>query len=203
CRLVIRELRAAPGLHGQAVRELNRRYTPPALEAIEAGVRRGELRGDPLAAGGPRPHYRGGVAPARGPPPRPAPAPPAAHARRRRQRGAAAHGRRRGRAARAPARAPRGARRLVSAVPGLGAVLIANRGEIALRIASTLRRLGIRSVVAHHRVDRGSPAVRAADAGVEIEAAEPLAAYLDAEQIAAAAARGGAHPGHPGYGFPR
>jgi len=46
CRLVIRELRSDPGLHGQAVRELNRRYTAPALEAIEAGVRDGELRGD-------------------------------------------------------------------------------------------------------------------------------------------------------------
>jgi len=50
CRLVIRELRAAPGLHGQAVRELNRRYTAPALEAIEAGVRDGELRRDLVPA---------------------------------------------------------------------------------------------------------------------------------------------------------
>ena len=89
----------------------------------------------------------------------------------------------------------------MSTVPGIDSVLIANRGEIALRITRTLRRLGIRSVVAHHRVDRDSPAVRAADAGVELEAAEPIAAYLDADQIAAAAARIGADAVHPGYGF--
>jgi len=89
----------------------------------------------------------------------------------------------------------------VSAVRGIETVLIANRGEIAVRIARTLRRLGIRSVVAYHRVDRDGPALRAADAGVEIEAAEPVAAYLDAEQIAAAALRVGAQALHPGYGF--
>jgi len=89
----------------------------------------------------------------------------------------------------------------MSAVPGIETVLIANRGEIAVRIARTLRSLAIRSVVAHHRVDRNGPAVRAADAGVEIHAAEPLAAYLDAEQIAAAARRVGADALHPGYGF--
>jgi len=50
CRLVIRELRADPGLHGKAVRELNRRYTAPALEAIEAGIRDGELRADLVPA---------------------------------------------------------------------------------------------------------------------------------------------------------
>ena len=89
----------------------------------------------------------------------------------------------------------------MSAVAGIETVLVANRGEIALRIARSLRLLGIRSVVAFHRVDRDSPAVRAADEAVEIEAAEPLAAYLDAEQIAAAAARAGADALHPGYGF--
>ena len=50
CRLVIRELRADPGAHGRAVRELNRRYTAPALEAIEAGNRDGELRADLVPA---------------------------------------------------------------------------------------------------------------------------------------------------------
>jgi len=89
----------------------------------------------------------------------------------------------------------------VSAVPGIDTVLIANRGEIAVRVARTLRALGIRSVVAHHRVDRDGPAVRAADAAVEIEASEPIAAYLDSGQIAAAAARVGADAVHPGYGF--
>jgi len=89
----------------------------------------------------------------------------------------------------------------VSLVPGIEAVMIANRGEIALRIARTLRALGIRSVVAFHRVDRDSPAVRAADEAVELEADEPLAAYLDAGQITAAAASAGADALHPGYGF--
>jgi len=50
CRLVIRELRADPGPSGRAVRELNRRYTAPALEAIEAGIRDGELRADLVPA---------------------------------------------------------------------------------------------------------------------------------------------------------
>ena len=89
----------------------------------------------------------------------------------------------------------------MSLVPGIDAVLIANRGEIALRIARTLRALGIRSIAAFHRVDRDAPAVRAADEAVELEGEDPLAAYLDAEQIAAAAARAGADALHPGYGF--
>lgn len=50
CRLVIRELRADPGVHGRAVRELNRRYTAPALDALESGVRDGELRADLVPA---------------------------------------------------------------------------------------------------------------------------------------------------------
>ena len=50
CRLVIRELRADPGAHGRAVRELNRRYTAHALLAIEDGIRDGELRADLVPA---------------------------------------------------------------------------------------------------------------------------------------------------------
>ena len=89
----------------------------------------------------------------------------------------------------------------MSAIPGIGSVLIANRGEIAVRIVRTLRALGIRSVVAYHRVDRDTPAVRGADAGALLDAAGPLAAYLDVEQIASVAARVGADAVHPGYGF--
>ncbi len=80
-------------------------------------------------------------------------------------------------------------------------VLIANRGEIAVRIARTLRRMGIRTLLAAHPVDADSPAARAADLVVPLEGDDPLSAYLDGEQIARAAARAGADAVHPGYGF--
>jgi acetyl-CoA/propionyl-CoA carboxylase, biotin carboxylase, biotin carboxyl carrier protein len=89
----------------------------------------------------------------------------------------------------------------MSLIAGIDKVLIANRGEIAVRIARTLRRLGIRSVVAHHRIDAGTPGVRAADEAIELEGAEPIRAYLDGEQIAAKAREVGADALHPGYGF--
>ncbi|WP_137390007.1 acetyl-CoA carboxylase biotin carboxylase subunit [Rhodoligotrophos defluvii] len=80
-------------------------------------------------------------------------------------------------------------------------VLIANRGEIAVRIANTLRKLGIESVVVYHPADRLSPAVALADRAVEITGTTPVAAYLDGEQIIAAARESGAEAIHPGYGF--
>ncbi|HSV71991.1 MAG TPA: biotin carboxylase N-terminal domain-containing protein [Methylibium sp.] len=80
-------------------------------------------------------------------------------------------------------------------------VLIANRGEIALRLVRTVQRLGLQAVVVHHALDAGSLAVRAADAAVEITGDTPVAAYLDAAQILAAATRSGAGAVHPGYGF--
>ena len=80
-------------------------------------------------------------------------------------------------------------------------VLIANRGEIALRIVRTVQRLGLRAVVVHHAVDAGSPAVRRADAAIPIDGTTPVAAYLDGAQIIAAALRCGAGAVHPGYGF--
>jgi propionyl-CoA carboxylase alpha chain/3-methylcrotonyl-CoA carboxylase alpha subunit/acetyl-CoA/propionyl-CoA carboxylase biotin carboxyl carrier protein len=82
-----------------------------------------------------------------------------------------------------------------------GSVLIANRGEIALRIVRSVQRLGLRAIVVHHAVDAGSPAVRHADAGIEIHGTTPVAAYLDGAQIIAAALRSGAGAVHPGYGF--
>jgi propionyl-CoA carboxylase alpha chain/3-methylcrotonyl-CoA carboxylase alpha subunit/acetyl-CoA/propionyl-CoA carboxylase biotin carboxyl carrier protein len=85
--------------------------------------------------------------------------------------------------------------------PPFRRVLVANRGEIALRILRTLRELGIAGIVVHHAVDRDSPAVRAADEAVEITGATPVAAYLDGAQIIAAAQRTGAEAIHPGYGF--
>jgi acetyl-CoA/propionyl-CoA carboxylase, biotin carboxylase, biotin carboxyl carrier protein len=83
----------------------------------------------------------------------------------------------------------------------LSRVLIANRGEIAVRIINTLRTLRVGSVVVYHDDERDSLAVREADAAVEILGATPVAAYLDGAQIIQAALRAGADAIHPGYGF--
>ena len=79
--------------------------------------------------------------------------------------------------------------------PGLKRVLIANRGEIAVRIARACRELGIEAVAAYERADRRSLHVAAADDAVEV------ASYLDAEALVGAAAEAGADAVHPGYGF--
>ncbi|MFF5110928.1 acetyl/propionyl/methylcrotonyl-CoA carboxylase subunit alpha [Streptosporangium sp. NPDC000509] len=75
-------------------------------------------------------------------------------------------------------------------------VLVANRGEIALRITRTLRRLGIRSVAVHSDADAGARHVREADVAVRL-----AGGYLDTDGILAAAAATGAQAVHPGYGF--
>ncbi|WP_436757259.1 biotin carboxylase N-terminal domain-containing protein [Streptosporangium sp. V21-05] len=75
-------------------------------------------------------------------------------------------------------------------------VLVANRGEIALRITRTLRRLGIRSVAVHSDADAGARHVREADVAVRLPGG-----YLDADGILAAAEATGAQAVHPGYGF--
>ena len=80
-------------------------------------------------------------------------------------------------------------------------VLVANRGEIAARILRTVKALGLEGAVVYHAADRGSPAVRMADHAIEITGATPVAAYLDAAQILAAARACGAGAVHPGYGF--
>ena len=80
-------------------------------------------------------------------------------------------------------------------------VLVANRGEIALRIVRSLRELGIESVVIHGREDRMSLPVRLADEGFLISREDPLASYLDIEAIISAAKEVGADAVHPGYGF--
>jgi propionyl-CoA carboxylase alpha chain/3-methylcrotonyl-CoA carboxylase alpha subunit/acetyl-CoA/propionyl-CoA carboxylase biotin carboxyl carrier protein len=80
-------------------------------------------------------------------------------------------------------------------------VLIANRGEISVRIGRTLRALGLDSVAVHHAEEAGSLAVREADEAVELFGATPVAAHLDAEQLIDAALRTGADAIHPGYGF--
>ncbi|MER5622327.1 biotin carboxylase N-terminal domain-containing protein [Streptosporangium sp. NPDC002544] len=75
-------------------------------------------------------------------------------------------------------------------------VLVANRGEIALRITRTLSRLGIRSVAVHSDADAGARHVREADVAVRL-----AGGYLDVDGILAAAAATGAQAVHPGYGF--
>jgi len=80
-------------------------------------------------------------------------------------------------------------------------VLIANRGEIACRVARTLERLGIESVGIHHHADRRSAHVGAVGQSVEIGGDTPVAAHLDAEQIIRIARETGAEAIHPGYGF--
>ena len=80
-------------------------------------------------------------------------------------------------------------------------VLVANRGEIALRVVRSLRELGIESVVIHGREDRMSLPVRLADEGFYIPREAPLASYLDIEAIVSAAKEVGADAVHPGYGF--
>jgi propionyl-CoA carboxylase alpha chain/3-methylcrotonyl-CoA carboxylase alpha subunit/acetyl-CoA/propionyl-CoA carboxylase biotin carboxyl carrier protein len=80
-------------------------------------------------------------------------------------------------------------------------VLIANRGEIALRILRALQSLGIGSVVVYHQADRLSPVVRLADEAVAITGPSPSAAYLDIAQLVAICRHLGVDAVHPGYGF--
>ncbi len=80
-------------------------------------------------------------------------------------------------------------------------ILIANRGEIACRIAATARRLGIRTVAVYSDADAGARHVQACDLAVHIGGAEPAASYLRGDAILDAAHRTGAEAIHPGYGF--
>ncbi|CAA9447983.1 MAG: Biotin carboxylase of acetyl-CoA carboxylase [uncultured Pseudonocardia sp.] len=83
----------------------------------------------------------------------------------------------------------------------IGTVLVANRGEIALRVVRTCREMGIRTVVVHSTIDRDSAAVRLADRAVQIGPAAPRRSYLYPPAIIEAALLTGADAVHPGYGF--
>ena len=80
-------------------------------------------------------------------------------------------------------------------------VLIANRGEIACRIAATLREMGIQPVAVYSEADRGALHVRSMAEAIPIGTADSRSSYLDREAIIGAARRAGAEAIHPGYGF--
>src|SRR5260221_9771832 len=84
---------------------------------------------------------------------------------------------------------------------GIDTLLIANRGEIALRIMRTARRMGMRVVAVYSDADAGALHVAEADMAIRIGPPPPKESYLNTPAILAAARETGAGAIHPGYGF--
>lgn len=80
-------------------------------------------------------------------------------------------------------------------------ILIANRGEIAVRIIRTIREMGIRSVAVYSDVDKAALHVLEADQALYLGPAEPSQSYLNSQVLIKAAIESGAEAIHPGYGF--
>ncbi|HEY2134616.1 MAG TPA: biotin carboxylase N-terminal domain-containing protein [Xanthobacteraceae bacterium] len=86
-------------------------------------------------------------------------------------------------------------------VPMFGSVLIANRGEIAARVARTARRMGLRTIAVYSEADAGALHVRACDEAYAVGPAPAAQSYLAVDKLIAIAKQAGADCIHPGYGF--
>ena len=80
-------------------------------------------------------------------------------------------------------------------------ILIANRGEIACRVAATARRLGVKTVAVYSDADAHAKHVMACDEAVHVGGSTPKESYLQWQRIIDAAKQTGAEAIHPGYGF--